>query len=185
MSSLGMSSCLSLLASTCRRAYVFPAGNRKDCSSALPRAPDSSHCRWCWLWTRLTHNSALFTPLDHHLHTQVMKARKDCDVHYPNLYATPGYHKMADKFNRVQRGHQSMFETFTSMTVMGLIGGIKHPIAAAIAGVAYNLGCVLYMMGYADTSVDVDTARHSKGGPIKMLGMLLRNGQVAVYWWFH
>jgi glutathione S-transferase len=102
-----------------------------------------------------------------------MKARKDCDVQYPNLYATPGYHKMADAFNRVQRGHQSMFESLTSMTAMGLIGGIKHPVVATIAGVVYCLGNVLYLMGYADTAVDVDKARHAKGGPLKMLGMLL------------
>jgi len=36
----------------------------------------------------------------------VMKARKELDVKYPNLYATPGYHKNADEFNRIQRGHQ-------------------------------------------------------------------------------
>ena len=35
-----------------------------------------------------------------------MKARKDFDVKYPNLYATPGLHKHADAFNSVQRGHQ-------------------------------------------------------------------------------
>ena len=26
--------------------------------------------------------------------------RKEMDVPYPNLYATPGYHKRADEFNR-------------------------------------------------------------------------------------
>ena len=55
----------------------------------------------------------------------VMRARRECDVHYPNLYATPGYHKNADVFNRVQRGHQSMFETAPVFMLMALIGGIK------------------------------------------------------------
>lgn len=36
----------------------------------------------------------------------VMNARKEFNVQYPNLYATPGVHKQADEFNRVQRGHQ-------------------------------------------------------------------------------
>ena len=37
---------------------------------------------------------------------KVMSARKKFNVQYPNLYATPGFHKEADEFNRVQRGHQ-------------------------------------------------------------------------------
>lgn len=41
----------------------------------------------------------------------VMAARKPMNVPYPNLYATPGVHDKADAFNRVQRGHQNMFET--------------------------------------------------------------------------
>ena len=36
----------------------------------------------------------------------VMAARKKLDVKYPNLYATPGFHKHADEFNSIQRGHQ-------------------------------------------------------------------------------
>ena len=41
----------------------------------------------------------------------VMAARKSMNVPYPNLYATPGVHDKADAFNRIQRGHQNMFET--------------------------------------------------------------------------
>ena len=33
----------------------------------------------------------------------VMKARKQFDVKYPNLYAVPGHHKNADAFNGIQR----------------------------------------------------------------------------------
>ena len=40
-----------------------------------------------------------------------MTARKQYMIRYPNLYATPGYHKNADEFNRVQRGHMNMLET--------------------------------------------------------------------------
>ena len=57
----------------------------------------------------------------------VMKARREFDVQYPNLYATPGYHKRADDFNRVQRGHQAMFESLTSVSIMTLLGGIRYP----------------------------------------------------------
>mmetsp|Transcript_13727 Transcript_13727/g.13893 ORF Transcript_13727/g.13893 Transcript_13727/m.13893 type:complete len:87 (+) Transcript_13727:78-338(+) len=60
-----------------------------------------------------------------HMGGPVMKARKECDVPYPNCYATPGYHKRADEFNRVQRGHQNYYEGLTSYMAMALIGGLK------------------------------------------------------------
>ena len=55
----------------------------------------------------------------------VMKARTQFEVPYPNLYATPGFHKQADAFNRVQRGHQSMMETAPAFMIMAVLGGIK------------------------------------------------------------
>jgi glutathione S-transferase len=102
----------------------------------------------------------------------VMKARKRLEVPYPNAYATPGYHKHADEFNRVQRGHQNMFETMPNMIVMALVGGIKYPITSAVCALAYSAGSWLYLIGYSDTSLDVKTARYKKGGAVKMLGLL-------------
>ena len=55
----------------------------------------------------------------------VMTARTKYDVPYPNLYATPGYHKKADEFNRVQRGHQNMFENSTVTLLASLVGGLR------------------------------------------------------------
>lgn len=100
----------------------------------------------------------------------VMKARKEFDVPYPNLYGTPGYHKKADEFNRVQRGHQNMFETLGTFQIAALIGGLKHPLTCAASGVFYCAGCFLFLKGYADQSLDVKVARHMKGGPIKYIG---------------
>lgn len=105
-----------------------------------------------------------------------MKARKDCDVQYPNLYATPGFHKKADDFNRWQRGHQSFFETCMAQALCGLIGGLKYPILAAASGVLYSLGSIFYQIGYGDTNLDVSTARYKKGGGLKWIGMLLSLG---------
>jgi len=99
-----------------------------------------------------------------------MKARESCDVQYPNLYATPGFHKKADEFNRVQRGHQSFFEMAPSAAVMGLIGGLKHPIVCTVASVLFSVGSVFYQIGYADTSLDVKMARYKKGGMLKWIG---------------
>ena len=105
--------------------------------------------------------------------SKVMTARKDCDVQYPNLYATPGFHKRADDFNRVQRGHQAFFEHYTNVAAMCLVGGLKHPILAAVASVAFAFGSVLFQTGYADTTLDVKTARYKRGGGIKWIGVFL------------
>ena len=102
-----------------------------------------------------------------------MKARKDYDVPYPNLYATPGYHKQADEFNRVQRGHQKIFESLSDFRAVAFIGGLQHPITCAVCGVVYCLGNVLFMAGYSDNKLDVKTARLKKGGPIGMLAFVV------------
>jgi len=102
----------------------------------------------------------------------VMEAREKYNVQYPNLYAVPGVHDKADEFNRVQRGHQNFLENTDGVVVMCLLGGLKHPIASAVASGVYCLGCVFYMRGYADNSLDVKDARYKKGGEIKWLGYL-------------
>ncbi|KAL7539071.1 hypothetical protein ACHAXR_013276 [Thalassiosira sp. AJA248-18] len=100
----------------------------------------------------------------------VMKARKEFDVQYPNLYAVPKYHKNADEFNRVQRGHQNYLEGSDSYAIMTLLGGLKHPITCAVGSVCFCIGSVLYMKGYSDTNLDVKMARYKKGAAIKWIG---------------
>lgn len=100
-----------------------------------------------------------------------MSARKDCDVKYPNLYAVPGFHKEADKFNRIQRGHQNALESLWLFVPSALLGGLKHPIAVAVEGVLYSAGMYLYQAGYANTDKNVEAARHTKGGPVKYIGL--------------
>ena len=63
------------------------------------------------------------------LGSKVMKARDEYDVQYPNLYATPGFHKQADAFNRVQRGHQSMLESIAPTILASLVGGLRYVVA--------------------------------------------------------
>lgn len=119
----------------------------------------------------------------------VMKARKDFNVPYPNLYATPGYHKDADAFNRVQRGHQNMFEMNSTYSLMALVGGLKYPIACSIYSCLYSVGCVLFQKGYSDTSLDVATARYKKGGAVKWIGFFGALGSTVsvagsmIGWW--
>jgi glutathione S-transferase len=100
----------------------------------------------------------------------VIKARDQFKIPLPNLYATPGYHKEADAFNRIQRGHQNMFESLTAFAMMNLIGGLKYPSACSVYALLYSTGCILYQLGYGDTSLDVKTARYKKGGAIKLVG---------------
>ena len=70
----------------------------------------------------------------------VMKARKRYDVRYPNLYATPGVHKEADAFNRVQRGHQNMLETMPNVIAMALVGGLNYPLTCAGSMIVWCVG---------------------------------------------
>jgi glutathione S-transferase len=119
----------------------------------------------------------------------VMAARKRFAVPYPNLYATPGYHKQADEFNRVQRGHQNMFESLPQVMAMTLIGGLKYPTTNAAGFALYLLGSYLYLKGYADTSLDVKMARYQRGGGLKWLGVLWAMGSTIslagsmLGWW--
>merc|ERR1712232_938994 len=103
----------------------------------------------------------------------VMGARKEYDVKYPNLYATPGYHKNADDFNRYQRGHQNYIENIGSYVTLAMLGGLKYPLANAVGSVFYMAGSVLYLKGYVDTSLEVNTARYKKGGAVKYIGFFI------------
>jgi glutathione S-transferase len=92
---------------------------------------------------------------------KVMGARKKFEVPYPNLYATPGKDKFADDFNRVQRGHQSMFESYTGVVTMALAAGLKVPKVATACVLAFCVGSYFYQNGYADTTKDVKKARYT------------------------
>ena len=123
------------------------------------------------------------------LTSNVMKARKLFGVEYPNLYGVPGHHDKADDFNRVQRGHQAMYETLGFFLPASLIGGLQHPIAVAVFGAMYTLGILGYQLGYMDTTLDVKVARYLRGGPIRYIGLFGSYGAVVslvgtlLEWW--
>jgi hypothetical protein len=89
------------------------------------------------------------------------------------VYATPGVHEKADEFNRVQRGHQNMFETLPSVMAMTLVAGLKYPIVSAGLMLTYCLGNWFYLVGYANMAYDVKMARYKNPlAVLKPLGML-------------
>jgi hypothetical protein len=65
-----------------------------------------------------------------------------------------------------------MLETLPLFLGCWLIGGLKYPITAAACGATHAFGCVLYQIGYADTSLDASYARYKKGGVLKPLAEL-------------
>lgn len=100
-----------------------------------------------------------------------MLARKEFNIGYPNLYAVPGKHAKADDFNRIQRGHQNYLEMAPLHMAMALIGGLQYPLVTSVFNVIYLVGSHLFQCGYADSKLDVKTARYAKGGGLKWLGL--------------
>jgi glutathione S-transferase len=84
----------------------------------------------------------------------VMNARKELDVQYPNLYGVPGVHKNADAFNLIQRGHQNMLESALFYVPLSLAVGLKHPIVVGVGGFFYSYGCYNYQSGYKKSVED-------------------------------
>lgn len=66
---------------------------------------------------------------------------KDVDERYllPNLYAQ-GTSKNVKAFNCVQRSHQHIFETFTTVVVGGLAGAVTFPVCTAVSTFLYAIG---------------------------------------------
>jgi len=82
------------------------------------------------------------------------KATKDGDADaearfsYPKMYAE-GFGKLAHEFNCVQRGHQQALETYPQMLVLPLLGGLRHPIMAALGQVVWMVARWKWAEGYA------------------------------------
>eukprot|EP00448_Togula_jolla_P003661 CAMPEP_0170620428 /NCGR_PEP_ID=MMETSP0224-20130122/28052_1 /TAXON_ID=285029 /ORGANISM="Togula jolla, Strain CCCM 725" /LENGTH=163 /DNA_ID=CAMNT_0010946599 /DNA_START=50 /DNA_END=541 /DNA_ORIENTATION=- len=96
----------------------------------------------------------LFVPLaasyflNFFLSFQVMAARSKYNVQYPNLYAPVG-HKDAEAFNCVQRAHQNTLETWGIIMISMFAAGLVFPVQAAVAGMVWVFGRIIYGVGYA------------------------------------
>ena len=57
-------------------------------------------------------------------------------------------HKHEEAFNSVQRGHQNMLESWGPVCCLLLANGLVFPRLAAVCGVLYSVGRILYSRGY-------------------------------------
>jgi len=83
---------------------------------------------------------------------RVAIARKRYNVPLPHLYADLASCNEDNKkhiFNCYQRGHQNALETYSQMLAMLFVGGLKHPIIASSAAIAWSVGRILYAVGYS------------------------------------
>ena len=104
----------------------------------------------------------------------VSKARKLYGVKYPTLYVE-STHKNAKEYNCVQRAHQNSLENLPSFYALLLSAGVRFPLAAAVAGVVYNVGRIFYFRGYSSGSPE----KRMQGGffhfgQLALLGMVFR-----------
>uniref|UniRef100_A0A6U2YMJ0 Glutathione transferase n=1 Tax=Entomoneis paludosa TaxID=265537 RepID=A0A6U2YMJ0_9STRA len=90
----------------------------------------------------------------------------------PNLYAQ-GTSKHAKAFNAVQRAHQHIFETFTTVSIFGLAGALELPICTAISTMIYAYGRRIFSNNYSQSEGDVGQ-RYSKNPHARLfwVGML-------------
>ena len=108
---------------------------------------------------------------------KVMAARKKHQVTYPDMYSTDPNKK---EFNCIQRGHQNALESYPTFVLFNVVGGIRHPVPAAALAIAWCVGRIAYMKGYATGKPD---QRYSYGGFLHWLGLfgsLLLSGHTAL-----
>jgi len=108
----------------------------------------------CGFWT-LAHGFSVGKARTKYAELAKKDGEKDVDERYllPNLYAQ-GTSKHARAFNCVQRSHQHIFETFTTVVVSGLAGAVTFPICTAASTLMYTVGRYYLSKGYAESEGD-------------------------------
>lgn len=66
-----------------------------------------------------------------------------------NEVSSPTLQEDRHAFNCIQRGHQQSFETLPMFLALLLIVGLRFPVTAAVAGMAYAFGRLCYFHLYS------------------------------------
>ena len=96
-----------------------------------------------------------------YLAVKVALARRQYQVPYPAMYAE-GKGEDANTFNCVQRAHQNALEYVPNVLALQIVMGLKFPITAAILGVAWSVGRLVYAAGYSSG----DPAKRAPGSAL-------------------
>ncbi|KAF4553422.1 Hypothetical protein D9617_7g031500 [Elsinoe fawcettii] len=92
---------------------------------------------------------------------RVSSFRKAAGLGYPTPYADSAQIAQADSeakkkalyiFNCAQRAHGNFLENQSGVLVTMLIAGLRFPLAATGFGLMWNVGRVVYAVGYTDKS---------------------------------
>jgi len=94
-----------------------------------------------------------------YLASQVMKARKEYKVDYPELYAVKAENKYAKEFNCYQRAHQNTLEQQPIFIPLTLLAAQRYPLIAAISAFIFSLSRIFFASGY----YTFDPAKRSRG----------------------
>uniref|UniRef100_A0A023GEX0 Glutathione S-transferase 3, mitochondrial n=1 Tax=Amblyomma triste TaxID=251400 RepID=A0A023GEX0_AMBTT len=103
---------------------------------------------------------------------RVGRARKQYGVKYPAMYSDNNI-----VFNCIQRSHQNFLESYPQFLMTLFLGGFEFPKVAAIAGVVFLAGRVVYALGYSTG----DPAKRMRGGfqyfgVLTLMGLSVRLG---------
>lgn len=102
-----------------------------------------------YLPCRYVAGSVAFTALmTQYLAVKVAIARRQYQVPYPAMYAE-GKSGDANTFNCVQRAHQNALEYLPNVLALQIVMGLKFPLTAAVLGVGWSIGRLVYAAGYS------------------------------------
>uniref|UniRef100_A0A1B6GGH5 Glutathione S-transferase 3, mitochondrial n=2 Tax=Cuerna arida TaxID=1464854 RepID=A0A1B6GGH5_9HEMI len=109
---------------------------------------------------------------------KVGSARKKYNVAYPTMYSPTN-----DQFNCYQRAHQNTLENYPQFLTLLMLGGLQHPVVAAVAGTTWCLGRIAYAKGYYTG----DPSKRMQGafgyiGLFTLLGLTLKLGVNTLGW---
>ncbi|PSK49413.1 Microsomal glutathione S-transferase 3 [Elsinoe australis] len=114
---------------------------------------------------------------------RVTSYRKAAKIPYPTAYADSGHFAAASSdpskkqalhlFNCVQRAHGNFLENQAAFLATLLVAGIDKPITATVLGLGWNLGRIVYALGYTRTD--------KEGGKGRLAGSFFWLAQFGLY----